>query len=65
MIPGEKVFADSASLVGGIGAIHRHFNFKKALEDQDIYVEKYSTSEYNYLEALIIKYYKESPSQTN
>jgi len=42
---GEKVFADSASLIGGIGAVHRHFNFKKALEDHDIYVEKYATSE--------------------
>ena len=40
------MFADSASLVGGIGAVHRHLNFKKALEDQDIYFEKYATSEY-------------------
>jgi len=42
---GEKVFADNASMVGGVGAVHRHLNFKKALEDQDIYIQKYATSE--------------------
>jgi len=46
-IIGEKVFADNASMVGGVGAVHRHLNFKKTLEDYDVYIQKYATSEYN------------------
>jgi signal peptide peptidase SppA len=42
---GEKVFADNASMVGGVGAVHRHLNFKKALENYDVYIQKYATSD--------------------
>jgi len=41
---GDKVFADNASLIGGIGALHKHYNIAKFLKGYDIYVEKYITS---------------------
>lgn len=43
---GEKVFADNTSLIGGIGALHRHYNVAKFLKGYDIYFEKYNTSKY-------------------
>lgn len=44
---GDKVFADGASMVGGIGAAHRHLNISRALAEWDVYIEKYATSEYS------------------